>query len=575
MKKVTLLVSEKEKDKFILYLQKEGVLHIKHVQNPVHHEISFLEEKIAKLEKAEDILSLYAARKEKDGVTQNLPETTAQIIEAWQEKEFLKTEDAAIRKKMRLFEILGEFNPEDITSLKEKRVKIRFYRLQKEEFEKLKKDNRCRILKKEKGYVYVAAVSWDSELKIEGEEFLPPSDSPGKMRDRIHKINSRINEIEDYFREEAKNLAGIRKCAEEMKKKERVLKVKFGMKGEGNFAYLQGFCPRRTASKITSLANRCGAGYIIENPDNPEETPTLITNPKWVRAIAPVFDFMNVWPGYNEFDISFYFLIFFSLFFAMLIGDAGYGLIFLLAAFFARKKLKTASQEPFFLMYILSGATIIWGAAQGIWFGSVQRGAVPFLNNSDRNIIYVCFLIGAVHLTIAHILRGIRILNSVKVLTDLGWIMVLWGMFFAAGKFVLGNVFPIYAGWFLITGIILVLLFSNPEKGMLKGILVSLGEIPLSVISSFSDIVSYLRLFAVGYATVVVAQSFNTIAIAAGVKGPIAALGAAVILVLGHLLNIALGLMGVIVHGIRLNMLEFSGHLGMQWTGKKYEPFRI
>jgi V/A-type H+-transporting ATPase subunit I len=100
-----------------------------------------------------------------------------------------------------------------------------------------------------------------------------------------------------------------------------------------------------------------------------------------------------------------------------------------------------------------------------------------------------------------------------------------------------------------------------------------MAELPLGVISSFSDIVSYLRLFAVGFATVVVAESFNNMALGGGISGVLSGIAAVLILFLGHTLNILLGCMAVIVHGIRLNMLEFSGHLGMQWSGKKYEPF--
>jgi len=75
-------------------------------------------------------------------------------------------------------------------------------------------------------------------------------------------------------------------------------------------------------------------------------------------------------PGYAEYDISAWFLLFFSIFFAMLIGDAGYGVIFLLATFVIRKKFKYAPAQPFFLMYVLSLATIIWGAITGTWFGA-------------------------------------------------------------------------------------------------------------------------------------------------------------------------------------------------------------
>jgi V/A-type H+-transporting ATPase subunit I len=121
----------------------------------------------------------------------------------------------------------------------------------------------------------------------------------------------------------------------------------------------------------------------------------------------------------------------------------------------------------------------------------------------------------------------------------------------------------------------MTLFFTNINKGFFKGALATITDLPLSVIGSFSDIVSYLRLFAVGYASVVVSQSFNNMAVGAGIDSVLGGLMAAVILFFGHALNIILCFMAVIVHGIRLNMLEFSGQLGMQWSGKEYDPFRV
>jgi V/A-type H+-transporting ATPase subunit I len=97
--------------------------------------------------------------------------------------------------------------------------------------------------------------------------------------------------------------------------------------------------------------------------------------------------------------------------------------------------------------------------------------------------------------------------------------------------------------------------------------------LPLDVIGNFVDVVSYVRLFAVGSASLAVAEAFNDMALAKGINGPVAGLIAAFILFGGHALNIILAAMGILVHGVRLNTLEFSGHIGMQWTGKKFTPF--
>ena len=95
----------------------------------------------------------------------------------------------------------------------------------------------------------------------------------------------------------------------------------------------------------------------------------------------------------------------------------------------------------------------------------------------------------------------------------------------------------------------------------------------LDSISAFSDIISYIRLFAVGLATVEIAKSFNSMAAGLG-DGAAGIIGGILILIFGHTLNLAMGGLSVIVHGVRLNMLEFSGHLGIEWTGIPYKPFK-
>ena len=95
----------------------------------------------------------------------------------------------------------------------------------------------------------------------------------------------------------------------------------------------------------------------------------------------------------------------------------------------------------------------------------------------------------------------------------------------------------------------------------------------LDSISAFSDVISYIRLFAVGLATVAVASSFNSMAAGLG-TGVVGIIGSILILGFGHALNLAMAALSVVVHGVRLNVLEFSGHLGMEWTGEKYTPFK-
>ncbi|MFH1411380.1 MAG: hypothetical protein ABIG55_01890 [Candidatus Omnitrophota bacterium] len=589
MKKITLLVSEADKERFIASLRKAGVLHIKQKKVEPSHEVTFTEDAIIKIERAVDILRPYAALKRHAKETEERTSVHAdedKVSELWEERLEICSELEELKRKLRWFRIWGKIEPEDLKKIQEKGSGIGLYRVSAEEYKKDIKDTRHAVIFKDGGYFYVAAVLAHDGTNASFKEVDTPAESPVLLEKQQKEREDRIKDVDAELGSAARGIKILQDKIKDLKKEKEFLGVKSRMNPEGMFCYLEGFCPDKKKGQMIDLAANNGAGYFIEDPEDPDNTPTLITNPKWIRIIDPVFTFMNTLPGYEEFDISPYFLVFFSLFFAMLIGDAGYGMLFLAITFLARRKMKNAPAEPFRLLYLLSFGTVLWGAVTGTWFGAERIAEIPFFkaliiqklngfNGANQDfIIYICFLIGAVQLTIAHILRFIRVINSPKAVAEAGWIAILWGMFFAAGTFVLGKTFPYQASWALAGGIITVLLFSKPEKGIIKGALATLADLPLSVISSFSDIVSYLRLFAVGYASVVVAQSFNDMALAGGISSAFGAMGSALILFFGHLLNIVLGGMAVIVHGVRLNMLEFSGHVGMQWSGKKYDPFR-
>jgi V/A-type H+-transporting ATPase subunit I len=117
-------------------------------------------------------------------------------------------------------------------------------------------------------------------------------------------------------------------------------------------------------------------------------------------------------------------------------------------------------------------------------------------------------------------------------------------------------------------------LFTSPQKNILKGLGQGLGALALNLVNSFTDVVSYIRLFAVGLATVAVADSFNRMALDIGFGSFFSGIAAALILFIGQGLNILLGPMSVLVHGVRLNVLEFCGHLNVTWSGFSYKPLK-
>ncbi|VAX35492.1 V-type ATP synthase subunit I [hydrothermal vent metagenome] len=233
---------------------------------------------------------------------------------------------------------------------------------------------------------------------------------------------------------------------------------------------------------------------------------------------------------------------------------------------------KMEDKTPFYLMYVLTAFTCLWGVLTGTYFGQAWLPAsvspvIPWLNDFT-NVQLLCFSIALVHLSIARGWAALAKFPSITFLSEVGWLLIVWGMFFVANMFVLGMAFPAFAKFFFILGIPLAFFFMVEPKDFLKSVGMEIVPFFLNVISAGTDLVSYIRLFAVGLATIAVADATNSMA---GIVPPLAT---PVVLLFGHTLNLILALMAILVHAIRLNVLEFSGQLGLEWAGIGYNPFK-
>ena len=277
----------------------------------------------------------------------------------------------------------------------------------------------------------------------------------------------------------------------------------------------------------------------------PLELPGRWGRGGWGGASVPVPSGVSLGtvPGYREYDISFWFLGFFTLFFAMIIGDAGYGCLFLLTAAALTVKSKKPS-DAVQLLWVLSIATIVWGAMTGTWFGLEGAMDVPLLRSlvvptfanypeyfnvtttqQQNSVMKFCFILGTVQLSLACVMN-IRRKTREKDLSwvaDLGWLCAICALYFVVLYLVIGeqvNLTPIAA--VVLLGFVLVVCFGgmSPDKTFAQGLKAGLGNaftVFLNTISAFGNIMSYIRLFAVGMASLAIAQSFNNMAL--GFKG--------------------------------------------------------
>ena len=204
-----------------------------------------------------------------------------------------------------------------------------------------------------------------------------------------------------------------------------------------------------------------------------------------------------------------------------------------------------------------------------------------------QNLQIFCFTLALIQLTVAHVIGVGRNRRSLKLLGDIGSILQLFGIYYLVLSLVvnpevfslglvLGGV-PVGTVALVLIGVgfVMSFVFANYEGNVIKSLIASIKNIVsvlLGVVNVFSDIVSYIRLWAVGLAGAAISATVNELA------GPLFGnflfmVLAIILLVFGHGLNMILNILSVIVHGIRLNTLEFSSHLDMSWSGHKFKPF--
>lgn len=593
MKEILLFTTTQAVDNTICQLGQLGVVDIKEVKHP---ENSTLERRKELVHRAEGAITLLRAFSTKEKNTSRKRKYTVKdpkqlvdrVLQTRDIKQKCKTRLEELTQQLAWYTIWGKaVNTKDLHYLSEKGMYLRLYILEKSSIPELKTTHTLVELSEQNGKIPVVLVSQDPEEKLDHKEETPPRLPYEEIPRQIERKKRQLNEVVYFLEDQSKNTKGLQDYVLLLKDRlNRYQALEHMGDIEGKLKYLKGYIPGYAVSDFVRVAEKNNWGVHIADPEKPEEVPVYIKNPKWISIINPVMQFIDLIPGYKEVDVSIYFLVAFALFFAMLVGDAGYGFLFLLTAVCFRKRMHPQLRV---LIFVLSGVTVLWGVLSGTYFGAEQIARLPFLRDlvipeiasfGVDNIpfmMHLSFLIGAFHLTVAHGVRVVQFSNSIRAWSEVGWILLVWGLFFLTEQLVLGKRFPDWGLALFIGGALMVALFSVESKNFFKSMGISIANLPLSLISGFSDIVSYVRLFAVGMATAAVAASFNTMILPEGASGMgfLKLAMAAVALILGHGLNIALALMAVMVHGLRLNMLEFAGHLGVQFSGEAYKPFKL
>ena len=576
MKKVLLLALESEAHSALEELRNAGVMQIDGAAQSSNAALLIAENRsraekiLAELEKfdvAEDPASTLTGAEVLEKAAAAIERRTAAVDEA--EK---------ISKRLSRLEPWGEFSAATIRELREQGVSVTLCEGREEllaEAETLE-GFCCREISRTRQAVYFVLMGTENP---DPEKFpgivLAEDDDPALLK----KMYDEAAAAQDLADSELKTLAA---SAGALKKEISLFSSSLefqeavdALVEAGAVVYLSGFVPEPSLDILREAARKNGWGLVITDPAEDDNVPVLLKDNKFTRIIKPLFDFLGVLPGYREMDVAGGVLIFFTIFYAMIIGDAGYGMIFLLAALGAKIafRKKAALQAPIHLLILLSGTTVVWGALSGSWFGIPGIPGIKWLSDpatKDSNVQFFCFFLAFAQLALGRIWRAIHEGGFRSYVRHLGWTVIIFCNFILTLKIIVWQgAFPPWIYWAYGAGLLAVMAADVNWKDP-----ADCFQFPFNVIGSFTDVLSYIRLFAVGMAGGYIASSFNGLGMDV-FKSSVWFVPFGVLAILcGHLLNIALGFMSVLVHGVRLNTLEFSNHTGLSWSGQKFKPFK-
>lgn len=618
MKQVLMVVQTKDKELTLDALAELGLVHLEDFQ----YSSPEVDDALARKNRAEAAYNFLTSLKNKDDLTPPSLEASEAVEEVLKIKDDLQAameQKSGLEKQIAGLESWGDFDPADFTFLANKGYHLRIYTVYGGNTDDLRDlEGHVVILKEDKKELVFAHLTREPVKLDDYEEFNLPPQSLSAMRAEKNKLEAKIAELTGKAQRYYGLEPVLRAHLEELDSNLHYWVAKANTVDEGNLTAIVGYLPADETEAVQNWARQNSIALAIKEPDKLDSVPTLIRNPKWLQIVEPVFKFMGTIPGYKELDISLVFLCFFTVFFAMIIGDAAYGSIFFLAGLglviYYSKSKKEKPPLAAVLFTILGLATVIWGSMIGSWFGSPELIKGTFLEKLVINqltegfsfytpagefykvlsgpdvIMLLCFTIAIVHLTIAQVWNFLRALanRSLQALGQVGWMLINFGLFYLVldmvARFNLdqalgaGGLVADISLNIIIIGLALIVLFGSqrPRGNFFKGLLGGLGDLPSTVlgsISAFGDIISYVRLFAMGLAGAEIAKAFNNMA-GDLLSGNTFIFGV-LILLIGHAFNLVLCSLGVLVHGIRLKMLEFSGRLGIQWSGQEYDPFRF
>lgn len=576
MKKYTFLVFHREYEAFLEQLREVGVVHVTEKAAGMAED-AHLQELLAKADNARKLIA------------QGAPD---QLL---QEKAALESRIAATQKEVNKMAIWGDFSAERIAQLKEAGYTLRYFTCPK----KLFQEEWGIVVAEQGATMYFVQVNNTDEVPEGSQEQYLNEKSAADLQKDVEGLNGLLvaqnARIELWAKE---NIPALENELNELQQQIDWKRVTLNTASEadGSLKVLEGFCPIDQVAALDAMLQKQEVYYQAEDPTAEDNTPIKLHNNKFTQLFERLTG-MYGWPNYGEFDPTPILAPFFLLFFAMCMGDCGYGiLLIIIGLLIAKKKLNIAMFEGLGpIITVLGVGTTVVGFFLGTFMGIDLYNAewVPqalknvmikgnVMGYDIQMVLAIC--IGVFHICLAMVVKAIcytKQFGFKENIATWGWLLLIVGGLIVAilGLTVLPeNVFK----WALIAvgavSALAIYIFNTPGRNPLINIGAGLWDTYNMATGILGDVLSYIRLYALGLAGGMLGAAFNNLGLmimGGSVEGATWQwLPFVLILVLGHVLNLAMSALGAFVHPLRLSFVEYFKNAGYEGKGTLYQPFK-
>lgn len=571
MKKYTFLVFHKEYDAFLEQLREAGVVHVSEKAQGAAEDPK-LQELLQKQKELQHIMD--------QGAPDQLIQERADVL-----KRIAETEKEAEQAS-----VWGEFSQEKIQALKKAGYQLRFFACPKDKFQ----EEWGVAVAEQGGRIYFAALNAPAE--IEGCEAVALGKSAADLRKDVEALRGLLAAAD--ARIEAWQLANKESLAQQLQEAQqqvdwqRVI-LNTDTAAENALCLLEGYCPIDRCPALNQLLDAAHIYYQAVDPIVTDNTPTELKNNKFAKLFE-VFTGMYGWPTYGEFDPTPILAPFYLLFFAMCMGDAGYGIALMLFGWLTYKKKVNISMFEGLgpIITVLGAGTFIVGLVLGTFFGMPLLEASWYPDALKSLIIsgnvagfdaqmVLAIGIGVFHICLAMIVKALcytKRFGLGETISVWGWVLlVVGGLIVAAVSMVLELPSEV-TKWIIIAigaiSALAIFIFNKPGRNPLINIGAGLWDTYGMATGLLGDVLSYVRLYALGLAGGMLGNAFNSIALMVlGEQPTWQWLPFLLILLFGHVLNILMSALGAFVHPLRLTFVEYFKNSGYEGKGTLYQPF--